>query len=1214
MAYTYKKRVNTDTKHSINYPNNNPFEKNSKTGGNCTWWAWGRFKEVYKDATGKNLSWTAGAGDACTWYRIMGNAGYKTGKTPKPGAIVCWGYYGKSEGGDGHVAFVEEVFSNGDFEISQSGYSSGPIANKRITKSSGYKFGYNNDYFNGFIYNKVEFTNPDGTTVSGSSGKSRQWYINKYGNGAEVYFILRDAKYTHKACCAVLGNMEQESGIRTKTGGSFDGNGSEGLCQWTFGRKTAMQKYAKEHSKSGKWDSVDGQVAYLIYELEHSEKKANLVLHDQKQTLNTMTIEWGRAFERPSEQYANWTARCNYAKKWNTRMKDAGDASDTGEEEEQQTTPGIDMQKRSSKLYSSANYEYLDFEESEEKKKEKEQFNNQISNFAQQLNAAKVDLSSGAVPENIALTGVNLSQTRVSRSKVRSTLSISDALVEVPFIEADFNGYIIGSKSGSLDTAPNYISQIDIIKTNGEINQYKLQIVYQIRPGEDPNKLDQLFSQVKYNKIKLRYGDAASNSLFKDTEAIITNITQNRDYAGMRITYTVSATSACNYVTSTTFDFPATTDKPSNVIRDLLYKNGQTSQLLAEAFPGMSNQTVVASNNWIPTNDAVVNIPAQVEISTTDYISYLTGIMSNQSNDPNAIIRNSTYYLTYQDDANKGSYFKISEVSKVNKTTVPTANIYNIDINFPDDNQVYAFSVNTDNAWSLLYEYSDKPQEYIYNIDNIGEIEKIYSPNYFSSSQQMNELQKNWWTQMVEYPISAQLTLKGLLKPISLMDYININVRFYGVNHITSGLYVVTNHQDILSGAGFRSNLGLVRVSDITNTSVVFTREQKVNYRHPTYENTELQFADVPKQSDTSYTLDGSLLNTKYLIEKAQSIISKPKSTSNTNSSSSENIESDYSENKDLAQYQFAKIGNKLKITVKGAISYSSSNTKIAKVDKNGTITAVGSGSTTITVKTSNDTQKITIIVPQEVSRSTVIKPVHTLAKELQEWMWNAKYKWIAPTKANSKAQGTCITYPSVIAQELGLIKSGEHIAGSGGGGTNYESYMNSSIKRMKAINANYWTWHKWPKKKVKELIKSGKIVEGDIITIPTHVFMYAGKKDGNITYHEAGHAGSGRRDNGAGANRPAIWHKNNSNSNGNCIFYAHINDFTISTSCKNGTITATRPWLAGQTVKIKYSPKKGYKLKSIKVDGSSVSISKHPDSYTFKNIDKKHSVKVEFE
>ena len=172
MAYTYKKRVNTNKKHSINYPNNNPFKKNASTGGNCTWWAWGRFKEVYTKATGKSLSWTAGGGNACAFYRIMGNAGYKRGKTPKPGAIICWGYNGRAEGNPGHVAFVEYVYKNGDIEISQSGWSSGPLANRKITKKSGYKFGYNNDHFNGFIYNKVEFTNPDGTVVSGGGSGS----------------------------------------------------------------------------------------------------------------------------------------------------------------------------------------------------------------------------------------------------------------------------------------------------------------------------------------------------------------------------------------------------------------------------------------------------------------------------------------------------------------------------------------------------------------------------------------------------------------------------------------------------------------------------------------------------------------------------------------------------------------------------------------------------------------------------------------------------------------------------------------------------------------------------------------------------------------------------------------------------------------------------------------------------------------------------------
>ena len=60
MAHTYKKRVNTNSSHSAGFPGGSPFSKNPSTGGNCTWWAWGRFKEVYKLATGKDLSWTAG--------------------------------------------------------------------------------------------------------------------------------------------------------------------------------------------------------------------------------------------------------------------------------------------------------------------------------------------------------------------------------------------------------------------------------------------------------------------------------------------------------------------------------------------------------------------------------------------------------------------------------------------------------------------------------------------------------------------------------------------------------------------------------------------------------------------------------------------------------------------------------------------------------------------------------------------------------------------------------------------------------------------------------------------------------------------------------------------------------------------------------------------------------------------------------------------------
>lgn len=67
---------------------------------------------------------------------------------------------------------------------------------------------------------------------------------------------------------------------------------------------------------------------------------------------------------------------------------------------------------------------------------------------------------------------------------------------------------------------------------------------------------------------------------------------------------------------------------------------------------------------------------------------------------------------------------------------------------------------------------------------------------------------------MIKFPLTASITIKGLLKPVMLMDYIKINVVFYGNKHITSGIYAITGQQDILSGSGFKTTLSLVRVTD----------------------------------------------------------------------------------------------------------------------------------------------------------------------------------------------------------------------------------------------------------------------------------------------------------------------------------------------------------------------------------------------------------------
>ena len=808
MAYTYKKRVNTNSKHSISYPNGNPFEKNPSTGGNCTWWAWGRFKEVYKGATGKDLSWTAGAGNACAFYRIMGKAGYKTGKTPKPGAIICWGYNGRAEGNPGHVAFVEQVYKNGDVEISQSGWSSGPLANRRITKKSGYKFGYSNDHFNGFIYNKVEFTNPDGTVVAGggtTADHPKSWYVKRYGNEARTYFACRDCGWSHKASCAIMGNIKQECGFNPK---DVNSTGHTGLCQWGGGRCTNMKSY---NSGEKSWQTITHQIKFMTHELETSYKSVGSNLKNDKKSLYFMVDDFCRHYE----VCGNYDVEVNQrryppAKTYNKRYKNAygGEGGEYGEEDE--GGGSVDMQKRASVLFSSDNFEFIDLQYPQESETSKAQ-REKVANLLDTVTFAE---NSRAVPE-VALSGFvdDGSDRKEKIPHISTGFDLSNAAIQAPFVELTFGGFTVGSYKNSLDYAPNHITSLNIKKINGEINQYTVALVHQIRAGEDPNMLDRVFSSVRYGKVKIRYGDCESGYLYKDVEAIVTNIVQNRDYVNSKINYTLYATSACNYVTGMKFDFPATVDRPSHVINKLLYNSGQISNILMEVFPGMANQSEVNAKSYIASNDAVLYIDEQTNISLLQYIGFLVSCMSNQANGVNDVIRNSTYYLTYEDDAS-GAYFKVTERQRVNAKAVNAISVYDVTVGYPEGNDIYSFNVTTDNAWSLLYESGTVSSEFVSDIDNYGNVVRRYSQSYFNTSAPMNEIQKNWWTQVVSYPISAQLVMRGLLKPINLMDYINVNVVFYGSKHITSGLYTIVGQQDTLDGSGFKTSFDLIRVGD----------------------------------------------------------------------------------------------------------------------------------------------------------------------------------------------------------------------------------------------------------------------------------------------------------------------------------------------------------------------------------------------------------------
>lgn len=66
---------------------------------------------------------------------------------------------------------------------------------------------------------------------------------------------------------------------------------------------------------------------------------------------------------------------------------------------------------------------------------------------------------------------------------------------------------------------------------------------------------------------------------------------------------------------------------------------------------------------------------------------------------------------------------------------------------------------------------------------------------------------------MTQFPITASLTIKGLLRPAMLMTYVRINSMFYGQRHVSSGLYVITKQEDIVDSSGYRTVLTLLRVT-----------------------------------------------------------------------------------------------------------------------------------------------------------------------------------------------------------------------------------------------------------------------------------------------------------------------------------------------------------------------------------------------------------------
>ena len=419
----------------------------------------------------------------------------------------------------------------------------------------------------------------------------------------------------------------------------------------------------------------------------------------------------------------------------------------------------------------------------------------------------------------------------IARVKGTSLLT-TPTLVESPFIILKVGKYKFGSyvKTNKYDTEkmqdryevtyPNYMTSIDIVKINGVVNQYTIQMVYQIQAGQDPNLIDKIFSKVGYGTVYISYGDWMSrNFIYKEEEAIITNLTSNVDFANSRITYTLKCTSNAIALLGGYYNFSATEAKPSDLLYNMLYGSNSTYKLL-DSFPGKKNRDLVKSKGLIRSDDAVVKIEAKQGMDALSYVNYLVSCMTDLESSTEGL-RRSNYYLTICDDNSGefgGTYFKITKMTRdINSISLDTSNTYEVDIGYPGDTLVTNFNIVNDNSWALLYNYSQEvlPETYTYNIDDSGNIIQTSSPNIMLSSNynRVTETQRSWWTEMTQFPITATLEIKGLVRPALLMTYVRINALFYGQRHTSSGLYVITKQEDKIDANGYRTILSLTRVA-----------------------------------------------------------------------------------------------------------------------------------------------------------------------------------------------------------------------------------------------------------------------------------------------------------------------------------------------------------------------------------------------------------------
>ena len=360
---------------------------------------------------------------------------------------------------------------------------------------------------------------------------------------------------------------------------------------------------------------------------------------------------------------------------------------------------------------------------------------------------------------------------------------------------------------------PNYIQSLQVEKINGQVNTYTLTMKYAITQFNDPNFMEKVLSSVSQTrKITFSYGDLnAPAFVYRNEEAIITNVQNQIDLKSSCITYTITAVSSSNLSRVGAFNFPAINDQPSHVIWNILQNNAKYG--LLDLFTGMRNLDLVRQRGLIAGNDIKVPLQAKRNISILEYLQYLVKSMQSSPNNKDIYVFK---VVDSVDEIFNGPYFKIINSNDASSSL----DCYSLDIGFDyqTNNAVTQFTIDNQEAYSIYYDYSKKlsTNEYVQRIDDNGTLSSIYAPIISSNNDQgvTYPQDENWWKNVTQYPISATLQIRGLLRPAILMSKIDIGVIFYGKLHVSTGSYIITQQTDTIDTSGFYTTLKLVRVGN----------------------------------------------------------------------------------------------------------------------------------------------------------------------------------------------------------------------------------------------------------------------------------------------------------------------------------------------------------------------------------------------------------------